>query len=385
MLLCAVLMLAAFAWSGHLPVAAHGASQSPSRLPVVLRLPPPKPQAAVAVTGRVLDAMGFLLAGAEVAAGPARARTDAGGRFEIAVGDGLVDDLQIAAAGHRSKFVRSFPAVGETVVATLEPSAPWDELFVPSLSALGKLRGEGLVRGLDHAPLAAALVLVAETGALARTDAAGRYEIALQDGPNTLIVQYAGKDDLYLAARTEPVSPSRATGRVPLPEIGAARGGAVRGTIRDAHGAPQPGAPVQVVGDGYARTVLAGEGGVFRFGGLMPGSYDVAVLAHHGLLGAHASVQLGLTTVDCELHLRPARGRRVRIVDKAGAPVRSPLVATSIDGLRRDVARGDGDGYVELRATDEAARFEVRAGSELQPLRVLESRVDADQFVVVVP
>lgn len=393
MLLCAVLCVVAFAASGHLPLAANGAARAPKPSPVALRLPQTKPRAEVQVSGRVLDAMGYLLAGAEVGIGAARSRTDADGRFQLAVENELVADLRIDAAGHRSRWLRISPLAGETVVAVLEPSAPWDAEALPSPSPLvpsGALRGEGFVRGPDRAPLDDAWVVVAETGAMARTDVGGRYEIALREGPNTVIVQHRGKDDGGLCGRGEPFVPERTKGRVPMPDLLLAEGGAVRGTVRDPDGAPQPGAPVRVAGEGFARTLLAGDGGVFRLSGLAPGSYEVTALAHHGALGASRTVQLGVGqlsagTADCELHLRSAALRRLRVVDESGAAVRSVTVATSIEGQRREVARGDAEGYVQLRASTSDASYEVRAGAELQPRRVVENRAESDQLVVAMP
>ncbi|MEQ1631845.1 MAG: carboxypeptidase-like regulatory domain-containing protein, partial [Planctomycetota bacterium] len=217
MLLCAVLCLVAFAASGHLPLAANGAARAPKPSPVALRLPQEKPQSEVLVSGRVLDAMGYLLAGAEVAIGTSKSRTDADGRFQLAVENELVADLRIDAAGHRSRRLRISPLAGETVVAVLEPAAPWDANATPASSPMvpsGALRGEGFVRGPDRAPLDAAWVLIAETGAMARTDLGGRYEIALREGPNTVIVQHRGKDDRGLCGRGEPFVPERSTGRV---------------------------------------------------------------------------------------------------------------------------------------------------------------------------
>src|SRR5262245_2742654 len=82
MLLCSVLVLATFSASGHLHIGAPNLDDPAAKRggPTVVKLEPARREAAaLRVTGSLVDTMGFLLAGAEVAAGPARVRTDADG------------------------------------------------------------------------------------------------------------------------------------------------------------------------------------------------------------------------------------------------------------------------------------------------------------------
>ena len=128
MLLCSVLVLATFSASGHLHIGAPNVDGPAAKRPAgatVLKLEQPRREvAALRVTGSLVDTMGFLLAGAEVAAGPARVRTDADGRFQIEVPHAPRAELSFAATGHRPAQLWLWPQAGEPVVAALEPQAP---------------------------------------------------------------------------------------------------------------------------------------------------------------------------------------------------------------------------------------------------------------------
>ncbi|MGE3174587.1 MAG: carboxypeptidase regulatory-like domain-containing protein [Planctomycetota bacterium] len=409
-LLCAILVTGVFVATGHLTLG--GSKDAATPVDREARVAGATPRAAeaedpagagveprvvrrrptdgdrVATTARLFgtlfDALGFDLADAAVTCGPVATRSDREGAFAIDAPTAGAAALRFAAPGHRPRVLHAF-AAGGPLFAALEPRAPWDEEAPPAAPLdSAPLRGEGFVRDADGAPLADALVFALPSGAVARTDAGGRYEIDLPSTPCELVV-HAPDAGLGFAVRSAPLAPSRASGRVPLPELRAAPAVAVRGTVRDARGEPQPNVPIQVVGSGFARTIATGKGGVFRLAGLLPGDYQLRTFAWRGALGAHRAVRLDARVTDCELHLRSAPPRRLRVVTPTGEPVAQAFVATTIDGLRREVARGDDDGWVRLRAGDPSADFEVRSGADLRPMRVLMPPDDADRIVVSQP
>lgn len=383
-LLCAVLVLTTFSASGHLRIGAPNVARPTAPAGGKLAAPPPKAPTAQ-LTGSVLDTMGFLLAGAEVAAGAARTRTDADGRFAFDVPRTERLDVRLFANGHRACWLPVSPLAAEALVAALEPAAPWDLAeAVPAASTAPPLVGEGFVRGVDGRPLEGALVFVAETMAAARTDRAGRYEIALPPTVATLVVHHAdgGVGDRGASARAEPFTAPRRSGRVPLPELAAGPALLLRGTVRDVAGQPQKGVPIQVVGNGVARTIATGDGGIYRLGGLLPGRHELRVFAFRGALGTVDHVDLQAPTTDRELQMRRPTERRLRIVTERGEPVPRAMLVTTVDGLRRDVVRSDDGGFVQVRAAEPAAAFDVRTGADYRPMRVLAAPDGEDHLVV---
>jgi len=394
MLLCSVLVLATFSASGHLHIGAPNADDPAAKRaggPTVVKLDPARREAAaLRVTGSIVDTMGFLLAGAEVAAGPSRVRTDADGRFQIEVPRSPRTELSFAATGHRPAQLWLWPQAGEPVVAALEPQAPWDPPgpVVDAAAAPNvKLIGEGVARTSAGAPLAGALVVVAETMAMARTDDVGRFEIALPDGPATLIAHKpeGGEGDRGFAGRAAPFTPPRAAGRVPLPDLVAGPAVVLRGTVRDGAGQPQKGVPLQIVGDGFARAIASGDGGAFHVAGLLPGDYQLRAAAFRGALGSSRTVSLQTTSTVCELQLRAVPERRLRIVTEGGDPVARAVVATTVDGLRREVVRSDDAGYVHIRSAGAEARFDVRTGADYRPMRVVAPPETDGRLIVALP
>ncbi len=389
MLLCAVLVLATFSASGHLRVGASNRAVPPAvaqRLDGPRREPPP-----LRVNGSVLDTMGFLLAGAEVSINGLRTHTDADGRFQVDVARAPSADLLLAAVGHVPSWLRAWPGAAEPVFAALEPSAPWDSSaqVAPAnpLPAVAGLIGEGFVRTDRGAPLAGALVFVAGTLAMARTDETGRYEVPLPPEPTAVLVHQpeGGPDERGFAGRAAVAQSPRRSGRVPLPDLGASPASVLRGAVRDGAGQPQKGVPMQIVGAGFARTIATGEGGTFRLAGLLPGAYELRVGAFRGAMGTTRRLDLTGAVTDCDLQLRAIPERRMQIVSETGVPIARAVVAASLDGLRREVARSDDAGYVQLRAAEPDTRFDVRRDADWLPLRVVAPPEADGRIVVALP
>lgn len=350
--------------------------------PVVVRRPAAARAAPVATRrGRVFDALGFLVVGADVLpmARPA-VRTDADGAFVLEHSDGLADAL-VRAEGLRPAWLRSSAASPDPLVLQLEPAAPWDQPPAP-LSPAPVLFGEGHLRRADGTPLGGAFVAAAGTGLWSRSDEHGRYVLPLAAASATLLLHDPGNGtEGGFAADGVPFHAARPHGRVPLPDVVAAPAAAIRGIVRDPAGSPVAGVPVQVRGPLLQRLVETGSGGAFRLGGLLPGQYEVTPLAFRGAIGRALAVGVAGGAVDVDLQLVAADEARLRVVDEQGRPAAGVYVTTSVDGLRRGIALADDDGAIDLPLAA-GAQFEVRMPPHFGPLPV--RRFDAAPPTLVV-
>lgn len=350
--------------------------------PIVVRRPAAARTApAVVRRGRVFDALGFLVVGAEVLpmARPA-VRTDADGGFTLEHHDGLADAL-VRAEGLRPAWLRSSAGSPDPLVLQLEPAAPWDQPPTP-LSPAPVLFGEGHLRRADGTVLAGAFVTAAGTGLWSRSDEHGRYVLPLAAASATLLLHDPGSgSDSGLAADGVPFLAPRAQGRVPLPDVVAAPAASIRGIVRDPAGSPVAGVPVQVRGPLLQRVVETGNGGAFRLGGLLPGPYELTPLAYRGAFGRAHALGVAGGAVDVDLQLVAAAEARLRVVDEQGHPAVGVYVTASVGGLRRGIAMADGDGAVDLPVAA-GAEFEVRLPPHFGPLPV--RRFDAAPPTLVV-
>lgn len=365
----ATLLIGVFVLRGDLRVerrpAVPTAAVATAPTPVVVRPQRAAPEAAQVVrTGRIFDALGFLLVGAEVLVGDAApVRSDADGRFEVALAAGAPREVTVQAPGHRTTRIRVHEATPEPLVVQLAFAAPGDAEPAP-LPPL-PLHGEGTVRDAAGAPVAGALVRALGGDAWARTDDTGRYRLALTDAAPTLLVHAA---EAGLAVRSEPLQLERERGVVPLPELIAEPAFAVGGVVRDARGTGVAGVPVRLWGDGLDRLIETGDGGAFRIGGLEPGRYTVRPFAFRGAVGVPRDVLLDRPLVDCELVLQPLEEWPLRVLDEGGAPVAAASVAAEFAGERTSVQRTDAEGWTSVRTTagplDPTWRFDVRLGDD---------------------
>lgn len=386
-LVCTAVVTATFMVSGDLAVGSQAAAKVHAG-PVVVKLDAPVRQPpAQALLGSVIDTMGFFVAGVDVRSGSAQCRTDADGRFRLDVrpSNAAPLELRLGASGYRQQALAAFPFAREPLLIALEPSAPWD---LPSVETKPQpaVIGEGLVRSENGKPVADALVMVVETGALARTDDIGRFSIALAPKHSTLVVQAPDSpaSPNGLAGRSEPLETPAGKLLTPIADVVVHPAGALRGTVRSHEGQPLRGVPVFVTGNGLHRSIATGDSGGFRIAGLAPGHYELRTSAFRGAPGATAKVLLNQPVVDCELHLAAAGDRRVQVVTEAGSPVARAMVETRIAGLRCGVDRADGDGWVQVRAADPSAEYEVRDGEDFAPLRLVASG-SHDRLVVARP
>lgn len=174
-------------------------------------------------------------------------------------------------------------------------------------------------------------------------------------------------------------------------------GGAIRGRVVDAAGAPVAKAQVEVGqwGELAHYVTTSTEDGSFALSGLPLG--DVVLMAKHGQHGrAQQSVPTGSgTTTACELRLSRGHELRGRIVDEAGAPIVGAHLSglVPMDGaIWSSEARSDGDGRFALPNCPEgklmaiqvmAVGFDMLARNGIDPTVPLELVLRRSQAMTV--
>lgn len=376
-------VVGAFVWRGDLRVGEAASNARAARLarkPEIVRAPAASPAPAVATAprkGRIFDALGYLIVGAEVV--PMEkppTRTDGDGEFTVDLGSALVTDLLVRADGQQSRWLRTSSASPDVLALQLVPSAPWDPVPTPP-TPLPQLRGEGSVRAVDGRPLAGAFVTALGTGVWARSDDIGRFTLPLPTPSTQLVVHepFGGVGEAGFVGVSAVLVPERTRGAVPLPDVVASPALAIRGIVRDPRGQPVVGVPVEVGGGPLRRVVDTGAGGAFRCGGLAQGQYQVRPFAFRGGLGVRREVTLVDASLDLDLQLVAAEEMRLRVVDERGGAVAGVYVASSVGGARLGVARADADGYAAVPlAPAVTTDFDVRTATELArvPVRRFE-------------
>lgn len=373
-----VVVVGVFVVRGDLRIASEADRQMPSTsvqqpaAPQVVRAHrPPRPAPTTTHRGRIFDALGFLVAGAEIlVGGRPPLRSDGDGAFVIELAAGDTADLLVRGDGMQPTWLRASEGSPDPLVAQLVPAAPWD-LAPPPPAPLPALRGEGLALDEGGRPLAFAFVTAEGTGTWARADEFGRFAAVLP-GPVGVLRAHlpeGGGNGMGFAGRSEPIAVARERGAMPVPDLHLGPATGVRGIVRDARGHPIVGVPVVAVGEGLRRLSETGSGGAFRIGGLPPGSYRVESFAWRGAVGAAVEVVVDDEPADVDLHLYRVTEAKLRVVDEAGGAVAGVYVAVSIGGQRRTVGRTGPDGFVEAPIDADIA-FEVRSSGAYEPIAV---------------
>ena len=386
----AILVLGLFAWRGDLSL---GESQQETARatankqtgPVVVRRreTPALPRARR--SGFVYDSMGFLLVGADIVpTGGDTKKTGSDGSFVVDLLKYQTSDLLVNAEGRRSEWLRTSPMSPDPLAVRLVPGAPWDAADEAPEPA-PRLRGEGLVRGLDGRPLANAFVNVLGTDCWGLSGETGRVELPLPSSEVSFVVHRGSSEDQVggLAALSGPFLAPRTRGVVPLPDLVCEPGGSIRGIVRNENGAPVAGLPVVVRGPGGTRRVCTGAGGVFVLGGLMPADYMVEPFAYRGAVAEAVSVRVDRAIVACELQLSALEESSLRIVDESGALAVGVWVTSSLHGLRRGVDQAGSDGLVKLPIA-EASEFEVRTADSYASCEIKQFDADAEPRTLVI-
>ncbi|MCB9879459.1 MAG: hypothetical protein H6835_17835 [Planctomycetes bacterium] len=406
---CVVVVVVAFVWRGDLrldgagrqpaqseePVAAVEVAPSaplPSPEPVIVRRAESAARAKVRVArraGRVVDSLGFLLVGAEVARPEAPSlRTDGDGAFVAELTAGKLEDLLVRADGRRAVVLHTTAQAPDPLWVCLEPIAPWDAPTTLAAKA-PELHAEGLVRDASGAPLAGAFVNVAGTDSWAQSDDIGRVSVPLVGVAARFVVHRDGVGGAGgLASLSGAFTAPRAQGVVPMPDLVAETGGSLRGVVRDVRGEPVAGLAVEVRSRHVRRIAETGVGGAFVVGGLMPDEYEVQPFAHRGAVGAPQRLRIDRAVVACDLHLQRLEERPLQVLDERGDALAGVWVVSSLHGLRRGVAQTDAAGQVRLPAAT-ASQFEVRAAGDeafvVREVRRVDVEADPATLVVAMP
>lgn len=386
----AILVLGLFAWRGDLslsdrPDSSTRATASKDDGPVIVRRQKKPLLPRQQRTGLVYDSMGFLLVGADIvpASGEA-AKTGADGTFSVDLLKYQTSDLLVRAEGRRPEWLRTSAISPDPLAVRLIPDAPWD-VAPTQPEAAPKLRGEGVVKGVDGRPLANAFVNVLGTDCWGVTGEMGRLELPLPSSEATFVLHQAGRDGELggFAAISEPFVAPRSRGVVPLPPLQAEIGGSIRGIVRDEQGVPVAGLPVDVRGPGGRRRVQTGAGGVFVLGGLKPADYEIEPFPHRGAIGKSIALRVDRAVVECDLHLASVKEAGVRVVDETGAVASGVWVASSLFGLRRGVGQAGVDGVVKLPIAA-SSEFEVRMADSFANCEIKQFDTTAEPLTLVI-
>ena len=247
-------------------------------------------------------------------------------------------------------------------------------ILVPQQKVKAPLVGEGFVKDPNGEPARDAELMVRGSDERARTDATGRYRIALPRRELTLLAH----DGKSLVAQSEPLVPSRDEGLVPLPELTLETGIAVRGYVRDEHGNPLAEVPLGLRSSLGTRETTSRKDGGFGFAGLIAEPVIINANPRDDHLGTSRSLDLHGQGEDVELTLAKGAPMRVQVVDEQKAPRAAVHVtATDAEG-RRAEADSEPDGFVTLRGVAaDGLSFRVPA-----PLLVLRYEAGAAQLLV---
>ena len=201
----------------------------------------------------------------------------------------------------------------------------------------------------------------------ARTDADGRFALALNEGEYSLSVLAPG----YLREQADVVVPREGAAAV---ELTLRRGLALEGSVLDASGAGVPGVPVtarladKTWGPWTKTFTYTQENGSFRFEPLPRGAYDL--LAGPCLLGFAVRPRVPTGTSDLVLRLSPASRLEVEVRSEAeGTPVADAVVRVTrvgdlaVSGSGGLFATTDADGRTELWVPAGPVEIEAATGT----------------------
>lgn len=388
LLVIVMLLFVALVAIPMVPPADDGGGMSKPPEPVVLQMEGPPPKGTVELRGKVIDVLGWPLAGAEVRAGKTkRATTDDDGRFRLRVVENESVPLSVAARDGAQGRAPAVLPEEDSVVVVVEPPLPWTE-DTDKQDKKNKVRqslaGEGVVQDEDRAPAAYAVVTVVETGASAKADENGRYRIPLPvpSGKDGEAFHLIARDRSGRVVRTKVEHTRQKQGLRPLPTLEVTTGHQVTGFVKDGTGNAASGAGLVLSGQGQVRRVVTGGDGEFGIAGLLAGEYELSTLPHKGWVGSKRELAVGNEAQDVELQLRPERPLTIVIQNQAGEPQADVYLVATETGYRSVHGCSDARGRVFLRGLGNGElTFSARKGRD-QELEIL--RYDAgDQRLTV--
>jgi len=384
-----VIVLLFFAALVALPVgpssdSSGGGAKHPG--PVILQMGGPPPQGTVELSGKVVDVVGWPLAGAEVSSGKTdAATTDDDGRFRLRVAENESVPLAVAARGGMQGRVPAVLPEEDAVVLVAEPPLPGSEARSSDQDPVGeKLAGEGLVEDEDGDPVAYAVVTVVETGASVRASEQGRYRIALPvpSAEDVAAFHLIARDHNGRVVRAKVEHTQQQSGLRPLPTLQVTTGHQVSGFLKDGSGKPANGAGLVLSGQGQVRRVVTGGDGEFGIRGLLAGEYELSTLPHKGWVGSKRELSVGGDAQDVELQLRPERPLTIVVQNQAGEPQAGVHLVVCETGYRTAQGRTDARGRVILRGLGDGELTFTAHRDPDQELEIL--RYDAGEQRLIV-
>lgn len=351
---------------------------------------PPRP-AGIVIAGRVLDARGAPVAGADVHCGPRAA----GDRIATSSPDGTFA-ARIAAA--EAVISASAPGFGPSEEVALRATGDAQPVTLTLTEPLGSLDGTILVPG-GRPPSQATIEVGAAaparsdpqasrpTGSRAvssttEADAHGRFRVdGLLPGTVKVLVVAAGCAPWHGEAVVRPNTTTAL-------EVTLETGVALTGRVRNAAGEPMAGVRVWVEELGGRRSMLTDAEGGYAFRHIGRGSNRVGVDAGTSG-GASAVIAFAGADVLWDPVVSTGDTIRGRLLDERGAPLAGwqvRLFAPAPRGFHGGEARTGQDGRFQFTNRDGGAfSIELSRGRGELPIRTLsEVRADGAERVIVV-
>lgn len=353
--------------------------------------PTPPRAADIVVAGRVIDARGTPVLGAEVHRGPQGtgellATSSAGGTFAVRI------------AASEAVISATAPGFGPTEDVTLRASGQAQSVTLTLTEVLGSV--EGTILAPDGRPALQATIQVGAPPP-ARSDAAGARPVASRPVSQTADADdhgrfrvdglLPGRVSVLVVARNcalwsgEVLVRPNATTTLDLTLVA---GVSLTGRVRGATGEPMSGVKVWVEEVGGRRIVLTDAEGVYAVRHIGPGTDRVGVDA--GALGGASAV---FTFADADVRWDPIVSAgdtiRGRLLDERGVPLSGwqvRLFAPAPRGFQGGETRTAQDGRFQFTNKDSGEfSVEVSRGRGELPIRVLaDVRADDAEHVIVV-
>ncbi|HEY1339095.1 MAG TPA: malectin domain-containing carbohydrate-binding protein [Bryobacteraceae bacterium] len=220
-----------------------------------------RPSTTGGITGQVVDAGGFPVGGATVAAGGTSMTTASDGLFRLTGLAPATYQLSVAAAG--------FP--GLLLSAAVPPGA--DAPITPQLGkSVGTFSGAVTDRGVGVPGAVVQALAGGVAQATATTDAAGNYSLPVAPGTYDIRGGALGAGSATVAARTV------GSGGTTAVSISISRLGTISGVVKNANSNPVAGATITLTGPESAGATTDSNG-AFQTIGLVAGAYSVTATA----------------------------------------------------------------------------------------------------------
>lgn len=341
----------------------------------------------VEVDGRVIDSLGWPVAGARIASaseGGEAVSSDSEGNFILQVLAGRQHLLTATAEGMGRSSALAIP--GEPALLILTTEFPWStgEAQIEAAPAEEAepadegtlLAGEGFLVDQAGRELAKAIVLVEETGERVRADEYGRFRVPLPAESCSILAYDAEGRVGHMAFK-----PSRSQGVMPLGEIHLNYGLELAGILHDKDRAPAQIAALELRRNGMHRRQFTDASGRFAFRGLLPGEYELIAYPHRGDLGFRQLITLK-GSMDADWKLEASRSLRIQVLEQTAGPQALAHVRLDAEGIGSRYAQADSEGYVLFEGLGTGPfAFEVR-DPDFGAMQVLSYQAEVAKLMV---